>query len=89
MNIQQTTDLIRGALWLAFWLSAPVLAIGFIAGIVISLLQIVTSIQDSSFSAVPRLLAFLAAIVIGLPWMLNKLLSYTAALFSDFTIYAK
>lgn len=89
MNVQQSTDLIRDAFWMAFWLSAPLLVVGFIAGVAISILQIVTSIQDASFGAVPRLVAFLLAIVVGLPWMLNRLLAYTVQLFGDFTIYAK
>jgi len=42
------------------------LAIGLVAGVIISLLQIVTSIQDPSFSAVPRLLVFFAAILLML-----------------------
>ena len=42
-----------------------------------SLMQILTSIQDSSFSTVPRLTAFLAALVLAMPWMLGKLIAYT------------
>ena len=72
-----------------FWLSLPLLTIGFIAGIAISLVQIVTSIQDSSFSSVPRLMAFLAGLLLALPWMLIKLVSYTQGLFGDFSRYAK
>ena len=37
----------------AFWISAPLLAIGFVTGIVISLIQVLTSIQDSGFNAIP------------------------------------
>ena len=66
-----------------FWLSLPLLAIGFIVGIAISLVQILTSIQDTSFSAVPRLTAFLAAMLLAMPWMLAKLTAYTIALFGD------
>jgi flagellar biosynthesis protein FliQ len=89
MSSQAIIELIRHAFWMTFWLSLPLLAIGFIAGIAISLVQIVTSIQDSSFGAVPRLLAFLASLMFFLPWMLSKLLSYTSGLFGDFTPYAR
>jgi len=44
----------------AFWLALPLLAVGFVAGILISLIQIVTSIQDTAFNAIPRLIAFSA-----------------------------
>lgn len=89
MTPQAVVELIRQAFMTAFWLSLPLLAVGFVAGIVISLLQIVTSIQDPGFGSVPRLAAFLAAILIFMPWMLMRLVSYTAALFGDFSRYAK
>lgn len=89
MTPQQVVEVIRQALWMAFWLSLPLLAIGFLSGIVISLVQIVTSIQDSSFSAVPRLVAFLAGLIVLLPWMLAKMLGYTIGLLGNFAQYAR
>jgi flagellar biosynthetic protein FliQ len=69
-------ELVRHALVTALWLSAPLLAVGFLAGIVISFVQILTSIQDSAFNAIPRLLAFLTAFVLAMPWMLQKMTVY-------------
>jgi flagellar biosynthetic protein FliQ len=69
-------------------LSAPLLAIGFIAGIVISLIQIATSMQDNAFSTIPRLLAFLGGLLFLLPWMLQKTMSYTVSLLGDLGRYA-
>lgn len=89
MESQIAVDLIRQALMTAFWLSLPLLAIGFVAGILISLLQIVTSVQDPAFGSVPRLVAFLAGIVLCLPWMLMRLCSYTISLFGDLSRYAR
>jgi flagellar biosynthesis protein FliQ len=83
MTISAVVDLIRGALVTTFWISVPILAVGFVIGIVMSLVQILTSIQDSSFSAVPRLSAFLAALVLAMPYMFGKLISYTTTLFGD------
>jgi len=88
MNNGQVVELMRNAFLTTFWLSLPLLAVGFIAGIVMSLAQIVTSIQDSSFSAVPRLAAFLAALLLAMPWMLSKIIGYTAALFGDLGRFA-
>jgi len=59
MTTPAVVDLMRTMMMTTFWLSLPLLAIGFVVGIVISLVQILTSIQDASFSAVPRLSAFL------------------------------
>lgn len=89
MNSQMVVDIVRQAFWMTFWLSLPLLAVGFVAGVIMSLLQIVTSIQDSSFSAAPRLAAFLAGVLLFLPWMLSKIVHYTTALFSDMGRYAR
>jgi flagellar biosynthesis protein FliQ len=84
MTPSSVVELMRSALVTTFWISVPILALGFVIGIVMSLIQILTSIQDSSFSAVPRLGAFLAGLVVAMPWMLGKLISYTTNLFGDF-----
>jgi flagellar biosynthetic protein FliQ len=89
MNPQMVVDLFRNMLMTAFWLALPLLAVGFVAGVLISLLQIVTSVQDPAFGAVPRLVAFLAGIVLLLPWMMMRLCTYTTLLFGDFARYAR
>jgi flagellar biosynthetic protein FliQ len=72
-----------------FWLSAPLLAIGLVAGILVSLVQIITSIQDTAFSAVPRLLAFMLGIMLLLPWMLMKLMDYTTGIIGNLSRFAR
>jgi flagellar biosynthesis protein FliQ len=89
MNPEAVVQLMRDALMLTFWLAAPLLAIGFVVGVAISLVQIATSIQDNAVSSVPRLTAFLISILVFLPWMLQKTISYTTALFSDLGRYAR
>lgn len=89
MSTTLAAEILREALMTAFWLSLPLLAVGFIAGIVISLVQIVTSIQDASFGSVPRLAAFLFAFIALLPWMVNKWIAYASGLIGDLGRYAK
>jgi flagellar biosynthesis protein FliQ len=89
MTANAAAELIHQTLLAAWWVSLPLLVVGFIAGIVVSLVQIVTSIQDAGFGAVPRLGAFLGALLIFLPWMMAKLMTFTIALFSDFSRYAR
>jgi flagellar biosynthetic protein FliQ len=89
MTPQSVVDIIRHALMTTFWLGLPLLAIGFVAGILISLVQIATSIQDSSFSTVPRLGAFLAGLLLLMPWMLGKLMDYTTAILGNLERYAR
>ena len=67
MTPANVIDLTREVMMTTFWLSLPLLAVGFVVGVAISLLQILTAIQDSSFSAVPRLVAFLGALLLALP----------------------
>ena len=81
-------DVFRQALFTTFWLSLPLLLIGVVVGVVVSLLQVLLSIQDSSFAAVPRLAAFFFGLLLLLPWMTTKLMAYTIALFGDFGKYA-
>jgi flagellar biosynthetic protein FliQ len=82
-------DLVRQALWTTFWLAIPILGIGLVIGTLVSLIQVATSIQDSSFSAVPRLTVFLFGLLFLLPWMTTKLIGYTTALFGDFGRYVR
>jgi flagellar biosynthesis protein FliQ len=89
MTPETVVDLMRHALMVTFWLGAPLLAIGFAAGVVISLVQIATSMQDSAFSTIPRLVAFLLGILLLLPWMLARSMSYTISIFGDLGRYAR
>lgn len=89
MTVAVVTDLFRGALTETFWLSLPLLLAGFVVGVVVSLFQVLTSMQDSGFSTVPRLGAFLAVLLLALPWMLGHLIAYTAGLWANFGAYAR
>jgi flagellar biosynthesis protein FliQ len=89
MNSDSVVQIVRDALMMAFWLSAPILIVGFLAGIIMSLLQIVTSIQDSAFSTVPRLAAVLAATILAMPWILQKASSYATSILGNLSRYAQ
>ena len=88
MTSAQVVEVVRGALMTAFWLALPMLAIGFVSGIVISLTQVLTSIQDTAVNSVPRLLIFLAAILTLLPWMVSRSIAYTTDLITNIGRYA-
>lgn len=89
MTQQMVVQVFHDMLMTTFWVSLPLLGLGFVAGVVISILQIVTSVQDSAVGSVPRLVAFLGGILVFLPWMLTKLVVYTTTLFGDFSKYAR
>jgi flagellar biosynthesis protein FliQ len=89
MTPEFVVQILRQALMMAFWLSVPLLGVGFIVGIAVSLVQIATSIQDTGFSTIPRLCAFLGSFILALPWMLQKITSYTVLILGDLSRYAR
>ncbi len=89
MTPEMAVGILRQALMTTFWLGTPLLAVGFVAGVLISLIQIATSIQDSAFSTIPRLAAFLGALVLLMPWMLKQMTAYTVLLLGDLGRYAR
>jgi flagellar biosynthetic protein FliQ len=89
MTTELVVQIMRQMLMATFWLAAPLLMIGFIAGLVISLVQIATSMQDNAFSTIPRLAAFLVGLLLLLPWMLSRSMSYTVSLLGDLGRYAR
>lgn len=89
MSTAAAVDIFRQAFMTAFWIAIPLLAIGFVVGIIVSLVQVITSMQDASFGTLPRLAAFLFGLILLLPWMLSRMIAYTTALFGDFGRYAR
>lgn len=73
----------KEGIWIAFLASAPVLVAGMVVGIVISVFQAVTQIQDQSISFVPKLVASVAVIALAGPWIVNKLIYFTAKILGD------
>lgn len=88
MNADMAVELTRQALLTAFLVSAPILALAFVVGVLVSIIQILTSMQDPAFNTIPRLAAFLAGLLILMPWMTERLVTYTIALFSNMARYA-
>lgn len=89
MTPQFVIQLIGHALMAAFWICAPILAIAFVVGLVINLIQIATSLQDPVFSTVPRLAASLTGLLLLLPWMLHTAMTYAISIFGNLTLYAR
>jgi flagellar biosynthetic protein FliQ len=71
------------AMSLALKISLPLLGVGLLVGVVISIIQAVTQIQEQTLAFIPKVLAMAAVLVIGGPWMLNQLLAYTSDLWTS------
>ncbi|HCV66174.1 MAG TPA: flagellar biosynthetic protein FliQ [Serratia sp.] len=71
------------AMKVALVLAAPMLLAALVSGLVVSLLQAATQINEMTLSFIPKILAVVATIVIAGPWMLNLLLDYMRTLFTN------
>ena len=80
MTEDTVIQLIVGAVELALKVALPLLLIGLAVGLVISVFQAITQIQEQTLTFIPKILATVAVLVVGGPWMLDQLLAYTAEL---------
>lgn len=89
MSESLLVTLAKQSLETLIWITAPMLIIGMIVGVTVSILQVVTSIQDATLAFVPRALAVFIVFIVTLPWAVHKLIAYTTSLFSNFAIYIR
>ena len=82
MNQDTVTHLITQGMALTLKVSAPFLLAGLVVGLLVSIFQAVTSIQEQTLAFIPKILAIAGVLIVGGPWMLNQLLSYTTDLWS-------
>ena len=71
------------AMKIALMVAAPLLLVALITGLVISILQAATQINEMTLSFIPKIIAVFVAIIVAGPWMLNLLLDYMRTLFSN------
>lgn len=71
------------AMKIALMLAAPLLLVSLVSGLVISMLQAATQINEMTLAFIPKILAVVATIIVAGPWMLNLLLDYMRSLFTN------
>jgi flagellar biosynthetic protein FliQ len=69
--------------------SAPMLGAGLIVGVLISIIQIITSIHDTALAFVPRIVVTFVVFLIVFPWMMTTMVSYTHTLLTSFDAYVR
>ena len=74
-------DLARNAIMLALMVGGPLMLVALVVGLVVSVFQAVTQIQEQTLSFVPKLIAVSVAFLVALPWMLEMMIRYTTDLF--------
>ncbi len=87
MTIDAVADIARDALFLIVKVSLPVLLISLIVGLVISIFQTVTSIQEQTLTFVPKIIAVFFGLMIFGPWMMQSMVDFMTQLWSSFSLY--
>lgn len=70
-------DIVRQALWLAVIVSAPILGAGVLIGLIISIFQSITSIQEQTLTFVPKILVMIGVAVLLMAWIVERLVAFT------------
>jgi flagellar biosynthetic protein FliQ len=83
MTPQTVLTLAQQALWVTALVAAPLLLTALVVGLVVSIFQAATQINEMTLSFIPKLLAMFAALVLAGPWMLSLLVDYVQRLFSS------
>ncbi len=78
-------NVMRQGLTTVLTVSGPMLAVGMIVGLIISIFQATTQIQEQTLSFIPKILAIFLTLIIGSPWMVRVLVDFTTELFSYLT----
>jgi flagellar biosynthesis protein FliQ len=81
LNEITVLELGREATWVMMLVAGPLLVVGTVVGVVVALLQALTTIQEMTLTFVPKIVAMLLALVLFLPFMLTTLIEFTQRLF--------
>lgn len=83
MDQDTVIQLAQQAMMLAMKVGGPLMLVGLAIGLIVSVFQAVTQIQEQSLSFIPKIVGVAVVIVVGGPWMLNQLLGYTEDLYRN------
>ena len=87
MGPDQTVEMMRRVLMEAALLAAPLLLTACLVSVLVSLLQTLTSVQEQTLTAVPRLVVVFLVTMAALPWIVHRLVNFTLHMFTGFHKY--
>lgn len=87
MSSAEVIDIAREALWLIIKCSAPLLLVSLVVGLVISIFQTVTSIQEQTLTFVPKILSIFITLILCGGWIMDNIVTFMARLFEKFSTY--
>ena len=89
MTPEFVIEFAKQAITLTIYLSMPMLGLGLIAGLLISIFQAVTQVQEMTLTFVPKIIAVFLGLLFAAPWMLEELTSFTAKVFENIPMYIR
>jgi flagellar biosynthesis protein FliQ len=89
MSPDLVTQLARDAIEVTLYLSLPILGIGLVVGLLVSLFQAVTQIQEVTLVFVPKIVVVLVSLLLLSPWMMQKMMHYTEQLIVNLPQYVR
>lgn len=89
MTVDAVMDIAKDALYLIIEVSLPVLLVSLVVGLVISIFQTVTSIQEQTLTFVPKIVSVFLALMLFGSWMMTSLVEYATELWSSFSLYIR
>lgn len=87
MRADLALQLLSDLLWTGLLIAAPLLAVTLVLGLVVSVVQVVTQIQEASLTFIPKIIGAVVVLVVCGPWMLKRLVSFSANLITGIPSY--
>ena len=89
MTEEIVLNLGRDAIWTTVALAAPLLLASLVVGLIVSIFQAITQINEATLTFIPKMLAIVAVLVVLAPWMTQMITSYTTELFTSLPNYVR
>ena len=89
MTPEFVIEFAKQAILLTIYLSMPMLGLGLAAGLIISIFQAVTSIQEMTLTFVPKIIAVFLGLLFFAPWMLERMTSFTRGVIENIPLYIR
>lgn len=89
MNQGVIIDVAQEAIKVVLMISAPILGLGLLVGLIVSIVQATTQIQEATLSFIPKIIAISLALLVFGPWMMNIMYGFTVNLFENIPTYIK
>ena len=83
MTPEFVINLVQGALFMLIVVSAPIMGVALLVGLLVSVLQAATQTNEMTLTFIPKLLAMFVVLVVAGPWMVSTLMDYTIRLFTS------